>query len=575
MDGARILILEDDPFEAENLQLNLTERGYHVLAVVDNAKDCMERIRGGKVDLLIIDIVLEGNMDGIDVAEMISRFYNMPFIYLTAHDTDELLTRAEQTRPVAYLLKPYRIKELDFIIRVGLERWKQEQRLQREKAKAEADLWQLATHDPLTQLPNRDLFINRLERAIRKARRANTYIGLLFIDLDHFKEINDSFGHYVGDQILQSVARHLEEHTRADDTVARLGGDEFAVIIDELHDLQNIGLFGQKLIESFNKPFSAGKLQFTLNTSIGISLYPEDGTNPATLLRNADTAMYRAKAEGRSNFQFYTADMTERARKRVRIESELQLALQQNQFILHYQPQFNLATNRFEGAEALIRWQHPEKGLIYPLDFIPIAEKTGQIAAIGQWVLGTVCTNLANWQHKGIRTRKIAINLSQRQLTRLNFINQVKETIQQTQCDPNLLELEITESLLITNPDQIANELEQLRALGCTIAIDDFGTGFSSLNYLKKLPINKLKIDRTFIKDIPQDTNDCAIILAIIALGRTLDLEVIAEGVETEAQADFIKEHGCRRCQGFYFSKPLPEDNFLEFINNQSAGSVS
>ncbi len=575
MEGARILILEDDPFEAEQLQLNLTERGYHVLAVVDNAKDCMEYIRGGEIDLLIIDIILEGEMDGIDVAEMIGRFYNMPFIYLTAHGTDELLTRAEQTRPVAYLLKPYRIKELDFMIRVGLERWKQEQRLQREKAKAEADLWQLATHDPLTQLPNRDLFINRLERAIRKARRANTHIGLLFIDLDHFKEINDSFGHFVGDQILQSVARHLEEHTRADDTVARLGGDEFTVIIDELDDLQNIGIFGQKLIDSFNKPFSAGKLQFTLNTSIGISLYPEDGTNPATLLRNADAAMYRAKAEGRSNFQFYTSDMTERARKRVQIESELQIALEQNQFVLHYQPQFNMETNRFEGAEALIRWQHPEKGLIQPLDFIPIAEKTGQIVAIGRWVLETVCTKLADWQQKGIQAGKIAINISQRQVTRLNFIDQIKETIQQTQCNPSQLELEITESLLIANPEQIAAELEQLRTLGCTIAIDDFGTGFSSLSYLKKFPINKLKIDRTFIKDLPKDINDSAITQAIIALGKNLDLEVIAEGVETEAQASFIKEHDCRYCQGFYFSKPLPEDAFLEFINNQSAGSVS
>ncbi len=571
MEGARILILEDDPFEAEELQLSLTERGYHVVSVVDNAKDCMEQIRGGEIDLIIIDIVLEGDLDGIDIAEMVSRFYNTPFIYLTAHDSDELLTRAEKTRPVAYLLKPYRIKELDFLIRAGLERWKLEQRLQREKAKAEADLWQLATHDPLTQLPNRDLFINRLERSIRKARRANTHIGLLFIDLDHFKEINDSFGHFVGDQILQSVARHLEEHTRADDTVARLGGDEFTVIIDELDDFQNIGIFGQKLIDSFNKPFSAGKLQFTLNTSIGISLYPEDGTNPATLLRNADAAMYRAKAEGRSNFQFYTADMTERAKARVHIESELRVALEEKQFVLHFQPQINIETNQVIGAEALIRWHHPEKGLVPPLEFIPIAEKTGQIVAIGKWVLETACTKLALWQQQGIYPGKISVNLSQRQISRPAFVDMIRDVLQKTQCDPNCLELEITESLLISNPERIERELQELRDLGFSIAIDDFGTGYSSLGYLKKFPINRLKIDRTFIRDIPEDSNDQAISRAIIALSSSLDLEVIAEGVENDAQKQFLRENGCLMAQGFYYSKPLPEQEFLKYLEEHSS----
>jgi len=426
-------------------------------------------------------------------------------------------------------------------------------------------------HDQLTSLPNRVQGATHLNEMIERSISDQTIVALLFIDLDNFKEINDSLGHSAGDELLQRVSARLQSVVRDDDIVARLGGDEFTVITGLLNERADAAVIADKLIDAFRKPFLVESTELHITASIGISMFPDDGRDAEILLRNADSAMYEAKRDGRNGFRFYTPDMTVEICQRVLMMDDLREAIDKEQFLLHFQPQICLHTGEVVGAEVLIRWQHPTRGMVPPNDFIPYAESNGLITQIGEWVLHKACERMAEWQAQGYSLRKVAVNISNQQLRGKSLVALVQHALQQTGCAPRALELEITESTLMHNPEEMAEELAQLKSLGVSLAIDDFGTGYSSLSYLKQLPINKLKIDRSFVRDINVDDNDRAITRAIIALGRSLNLTVIAEGVEYASQIAYLASEDCEQIQGYFYSKPLPEDEFLEYLKTHKS----
>ncbi|MES9898136.1 MAG: EAL domain-containing protein [Sedimenticola sp.] len=428
----------------------------------------------------------------------------------------------------------------------------------------------LAHHDSLTNLPNRVLFLDRLEQTISKSRRAHEQVAIFFIDLDQFKQINDSFGHAFGDRVLEEVAVRFNQCVRENDTVARLGGDEFTIIMDALHTPQHATAMAQKLINSLEHPFVIDKHQFYLTASIGISLFPQDGRSADTLLRNADTAMYKAKDEGRNTFQYYTENMTEQAFERILMEVSLRNALKKDELAIYYQPQFNSTSGNLIGMEALVRWQHPELGLVVPARFIPLAEETGLIIQIGEWMLRSACRQIVEWKRQGFNPVKVAVNLSAKQLGNENLLSSINEILEETGCDPTWLELEVTEGYLMKKPEQSIYIMGEIRELGIDLAIDDFGTGYSSLAYLKRFPITRLKIDGSFVRDIPDDPEDMAITRAVIALGKSLNLDVIAEGVETERQQAFLANEGCHHVQGFLYSRPVPAIEASHFLSKNS-----
>jgi diguanylate cyclase (GGDEF)-like protein/PAS domain S-box-containing protein len=435
----------------------------------------------------------------------------------------------------------------------------------------EEQLTHLAHHDALTGLPNRLLFNARLDQSIRHAERNQEMLAVIFIDLDRFKNINDSLGHPAGDHMLKELAGRLLKLVRRDDTVARLSGDEFVVLLEAIGNADHAVLGVEKLMQAFADPVKIGESEVRVTASIGLSLYPQDGDDSATLLRNADAAMYRAKDDGRNNYQFYTAELTHVAFEHMFLESALRNALESQEFRLVYQPQFALTTGELTGLEALLRWDHPQQGVISPGRFIPIAEQSGLIKEIGRWVIEEACRQATQWRADGLNFGRIAVNVAGPQIQQPAFADIVQNALEQSGLSPTRLELEITESFVTHRTNVSIEQLSRLRALGIDIAIDDFGTGYSSLSYLKQLPIDKLKIDQAFVRDIPDDPNDMAIAEAVIAMGKALGLRVIAEGVETAEQAQFLREKGCQFAQGFYFSKPLSVQGVTALIGRQQA----
>ncbi len=417
-----------------------------------------------------------------------------------------------------------------------------------------------AHHDALTGLPNRVLFNDRLEQGIERAKRSNSCLALFFIDLDHFKEINDSLGHAVGDKVLKVVTQRLTEIIRKEDTLARLGGDEFTVIIEGLDQSQDASLLAEKILKVLKEPIIVNGNTLYVSSSIGISLYPQDGKNAQDLLKYSDAAMYKAKEEGRNNFQFYNAEMTRAALERVVMEASLREALKNEDFMVYYQPQVNAESNTLIGMEALVRWQHPTEGLISPINFISLAESTGLIVELDRFVMKTAMTQMAKWYAKESNPGVLALNLSLRQLQKQDFISTLENTMQETGCKPEWIELEVTEGQIMSSPEEIIVVLNKIHALGIVLSVDDYGTGYSSLSYLKRLPINKLKIDRSFVQKLPADEDNATITRSVIALAQSLNLNVIAEGVETKEQKEFLLESGCEDIQGYFYGKPMPKE---------------
>lgn len=436
------------------------------------------------------------------------------------------------------------------------------------RRQAQARLDHLAHHDPLTDLPNRLLFMDRLDQALARATRHQRRLAVLFLDLDRFKIINDTLGHEAGDTLLRAVSQRLAEHVRHADSVARLGGDEFAIVFEDVAEAAAMPPIAQAILGAFRDPFVLDNRELHVTTSIGISLYPDDGQDARTLLRNADAAMYRAKAHGKNTWHFYTADMNARALERLTLESGLRRALEREEFVLHYQPLIDVASGRSVGAEALLRWEHPELGMVPPMDFVPLLEETALIVPVGEWVLRKALTQLRAWHTRGHADLRISVNLSAHQVRRPDIVALVGRVLRDTGLDTraDCLELEITESLLMENIAETIDKLHALRALGPRLSLDDFGTGYSSLAYLWRFPIDIVKIDCAFVRDIATSPNAAAIVGAVIAMTHSLKRAVVAEGVETEAQLAFLREHRCETMQGYLFSEPLPAPEFTAWL---------
>ncbi|MCR4346662.1 MAG: EAL domain-containing protein [Sulfuricaulis sp.] len=444
-----------------------------------------------------------------------------------------------------------------------------------ERMQFEEKLARLAYYDPLTGLPNRRLFHDRLAQALARAQRNEKLVGILFFDLDRFKEVNDTLGHLFGDLLLQAAAKRLTEVVRKDDSIARLGGDEFTIVLTDISNVEDAAQVAEKVIGLFSKPFQIGEHEVFVSTSIGITIYPFDDSDIENLIKNADTAMYKAKSLGRNNYQFYDARLGAQSQERLVLETSLRKAVQQGnltlyfqpQVLLHYQPQYDRFSGQIVGAEALARWQHPDLGLLYPERFIALAEETGLIIPVGEWLLRAACEQSVAWRKQGLPPLRVAVNISPRQLQYKGIVEQVGRVIEETGVDPAHLEIELTESLILHNHAEIKSVLFELKNMGLTLAIDDFGTGHSSLANLQLLPIDAVKIDKSFVHNITHDEHSAAIAMAVIEMAHKLGIRVVAEGVEMEEQLVYLHSHQCDIMQGYYFSRPVPAADFETLLN--------
>ncbi len=445
-----------------------------------------------------------------------------------------------------------------------------ERRSNDELRSALAAIRKMAMHDNLTGLFNRALFSETLQHALAKGGRHHRPIALFFMDLDRFKNINDSLGHQIGDRVLQETAKRITRCVRESDVVARLGGDEFVLLVEEFGEVSKVSDIAQKLLAAISQTIVIDGHELNLTVSIGICIYPTDAQDAKTLLSNADIAMYRAKAQGRNSFCFYSAELNSHTLEKLELEAGLRHGLERNEFRVHYQPKINIATGAMTGVEALIRWQHPARGLLMPDTFIQIAEETGLIQPIGLWTLREACTRAKAWEDSGLPRLPVAVNLSAGQFQQEQLVSQLAEILKSTGLAPNTLELEITESMVMQDPEQAVKLMESLREMGVRLTIDDFGTGYSSLGYLKRFPIDSLKVDRSFVRDLPHNADDIAITRAVIAMAHSLEVKVIAEGVENQEQLDLLRAEGCDEYQGYLCSRPLNEADLVSFIREGS-----
>jgi diguanylate cyclase (GGDEF)-like protein len=555
----RVLLVEDNPGDARLVEILLSETGqeFDVKRVGTLGEALDELDRPPKVVLL--DLSLPDSA-GLETVERMRRAApQLPIVVLSGRDDEEVALRALQSGAEDYLVKGQGDGDLiSRSIRYSIER-----------KSAEDKLAHLAQYDPLTNLANRALFHDRLEHALARAERHEGMLALLFLDLDRFKAVNDTLGHIGGDALLKQVGNRISARMRESDTVARLGGDEFAIIIEDLVEAQDAARVADDLVKILSEPYIVNGHEIPVGVSIGIAVSPPSKGD--RLLKDADAAMYRAKREGGNAHHFYTEEMNVQASERLMLERDLHYALDREEFLLHYQPQIDLATGEIVGAEALLRWQHHGRGLVSPADFIPVLEETWHIVAVGEWVLEEACRQASSWQDSGFAPIRVAVNLSARQLGRGRLVYAVERALQESGLDPECLELEITESLLVEDSEAGLRSVELLKeAVGrLRISIDDFGTGYSSLYRLKTLPIDRLKIDRTFIGGVMTDPEDSAITATVISLAHELHLQVTAEGVETAEQLAFLRERGCDEAQGFYFSRPLPAHEFARLLGGE------
>ena len=548
-----VLLVEDNPGDVRLIREMLAEEpeAPFRLSSVDRLSRGLEFVTLNETALVLLDLSLPDSHGMETFSRMYAHSPKTPIIVLTGNDDHALALSAVKRGAQDYLVKGKIDRELlQRAMQYAVERKRYQEQLERQ-----------ANYDGLTGLPNRQLLHDRLHQAVSTQRQIHS-ISVVFIDLDHFKVINDSLGHNSGDEVLRHVAERLRSSVRDGDTVARIGGDEFVLILNDQTKEDVIFRAMKRIITKVSEPMRIGSRELNITCSAGISVHPQDGFDVETLLKNADAAMYRAKANGRNNFQFYTSEMNELVSERLTLEHSLRRALERKEFALHYQPRVNLRTGAIDAVEALVRWEHPEYGLILPDRFIPIAEETGLIVEIGKWVLETACAQSRAWQDAGLPPVVVSVNLSGRQLWEGGLAAMVAGIVAETGIRPEHLEMELTESMVMHDTETVITTLRGLKANGVRLSIDDFGTGYSSLSYLKRLPIDALKIDGSFVRDIDAGlgADDGIIAQAIISLGHGLHLKVIAEGVESEAQMAFLKMHQCDEVQGFYYSTPVPPD---------------
>jgi diguanylate cyclase (GGDEF)-like protein len=517
------------------------------------------------VDIILLDLGLP-DAQGL---EAIQRAHaaapGVPLVVLTGLDDESLAVQALQLGAQDYLIKgQIETRGLLRALRYAIER----KSMESASLAMAQQMAHSAEHDFLTGLPNRMLLNDRVGQAVALAKRHMRKVAVLFLDLDGFKHINDSLGHPVGDKLLQSIAIRLVDCVRGSDSVSRQGGDEFVVLLLDLEHAEDAAVTARRILEAVALPHCIDQHDLHVTASIGVSVYPDDGSDADTLIKNADTAMYQAKENGRRSFQFFKPAMNVRAVERQFIEEGLRRALEQRELVLHYQPKVNLMTGAITGAEALIRWTHPTRGPIAPVDFIPVAEECGLILPIGAWVLREACVQARTWMDAGLPVTSMAVNVSAMEFRDKNFLEGLFATLRETGLDPSFLELELTESVLMKRVEFTASILQALRKRGVLVAVDDFGTGYSSLSYLRKFPVDALKIDQSFVRQISTAGDDTAIVKAIIGMARSLKLRVIAEGVETLEEVAFLRAYRCDEAQGYYFSRPVPAQQFAMLLRN-------
>jgi diguanylate cyclase (GGDEF)-like protein len=552
---AQVLVVDDDRSTRGALRYTLQRDGFHVEEAADG-EQALKMLKRMRPDVILMDAMMPV-MDGFTACARVQNLPNgssIPVLMITALEDKSSVERAFAAGASDFIPKPIHFAVLSQRVRRIIEANRAEKRVRH-----------LAYNDPLTGLPNRSLFFDQLGRRIEQAQKTGEAVAVLFLDLDRFKNVNDSLGHDVGDRLLVAVAQRVRNSVRNADCVARLGGDEFTVVLADVVNAAAAATAAQNICRALANSFQIDGHDIFVTTSVGISMFPNDGADAGTLLKHADTAMYRAK-KTKAGFQFFEAAMEHSISERVRLENDLRRALQRDELEVYYQPQARFENNRIVGMEALVRWNHPTRGLVSPLEFIPLAEEAGLIEPIGEWVLRTACAQLQRWIQSGLPVIRVSVNLSVKQLLQPDFTLTVERALEDTGLRPHLLELEITESTLMEHAEDTLEALERLRSLGVRLAIDDFGTGYSSLAYLKRFPVDVVKVDRSFVRDVPHDADDAAIVKGIIALAHSLRLEVVAEGVETEAQLEFLRAQACDMLQGYYLSMPVPADQFARYL---------
>ena len=553
-----VLIIDDDKAIRLFVEAFFDEAG-HNTTVADCGETALDLYDKQHFDLIVTDVVMSG-LDGFQTVDIIRKrsIEWIPVIFMTSNKEDDALQKGINAGGGFYLPKPLKPTLIKLYIDV-MEKIND----------MRTELTYKAKYDELTGLPNRNLFNDRLNTSIKRSQRTKTKIAILFMDLDHFKSINDLMGHSAGDALLVETARRLQDCVRDSDTVCRNGGDEFVIMLPDLENIDGIDVVVNNILTTLAKPFLLGDKQNSfISASIGVSVYPDDASDVESLYKTSDTAMYKAKDEGRNNCYYYNQELGDSVYKRTVLSNELRQAIEEQQLEIYYQPQVDCNKYMLSGMEALLRWKHPKLGMVSPFVFIPIAEETGLITEIGIWIIKTVCNQIKEWQASGYKVPRVSINLSPRQLKDKDLEANIINIIKEANIDFNSLALEITESCVMDNPEETIEILTRLKQLGLKISMDDFGTGYSSMSYLKKLPLDQLKIDREFIRYMPDAVDDCEITKTIVTLGHSLGLSVIAEGVETSAQLKYLKNENCDEIQGYLFGKPQTADEISAILKD-------
>ena len=553
-----VVLADDDPSIRLMVRHVLEPENYEIVEAEDGL-DAIKAVEKQHPALVLLDAVMPG-LDGFTTCQQLKErgHADVPVIMLTGLDDDVSVERAYEVGAIDYITKPIKWAVLKHRVRAIVKSVMAERKIQR-----------LEYRDTLTQLPNRLLFVDRLEQAIVRAERHRESIALMVVDIDDFKLVNDSFGHEAGDKLIKAVGDLLSKSMRRADTVARLGGDEFAIIIENIDGHDDAISIADNVTTILEHNVRLDNQETFTSASVGIAMFPDDGADASTLLKNADTAMFRAKEQGKRCFQFYKSEMSVNAMERLDLENSIRQAIENNELMVHYQPTIDIHNNEISGVEALLRWQHPEKGMISPNDFLQVAIESGLIVPIGEWMIKTICHQLRVWKDAGMENQNVSINLAAKQFKDQDLIAVFKMAMDEHQIDASELTIEVTEKTLISSEGEIEDTLVKLHDMGMTICVDDFGIGFASLTNLKDLPIDVVKIDNVFIAGVPDNDQDVAVVTAIAGLTRGLKLKLLAEGIENERQLNMLKGLGCQYAHGFYWSKALPADQYEQFYLNR------